>query len=105
MGIALTTERAVELIYQAVDEINPTLPANARVAKSPETVLYGPGGALDSLGLVNLVVAVEEALANETGLLLTLADQRAMSRRKSPFRTIAVLAEYICELAKEPEGG
>ena len=60
----------------------------------PETPLFGEGGHLDSVGLVSLVVAVEEAIEDRLGVSISLADERAMSQARSPFRTIGSLAEY-----------
>jgi acyl carrier protein len=65
------------------------------------TVLFGPGALLDSMGLVTLVVDVEQQVLQEYGLSVTLADDRAMSQRNSPFRTIGTLRDYIGLLARE----
>lgn len=91
----------LDLIYAAIDEINPTLPPDRQIAKSPETQLFGRGSALDSLGLVNLVVATEARLM-EAGATVSLADERAMSQRQSPFRSVATLRDYVATLL---EGG
>lgn len=63
-----------------------------------ETTLFGRDGVLDSMGLVALVVAVEQAIEDEYGVSVSLADERALSERKSPFRTIGTLAEYARRL-------
>lgn len=63
----------------------------------PDTALFGPDGLLDSIALVSLVVAVEEAVEDGHGVSVTLADQRALSRSRSPFRTVGSLAEYAQE--------
>ncbi len=70
------------------------------------THLIGSGGVLDSLGLVTLIVDLEQKLADEYGLPLTLADERAMSQTNSPFRTIRALADHIRLLVEEgqPDG-
>jgi acyl carrier protein len=65
------------------------------------TYLIGSGSLLDSLGLVNLIVDLEQRLADEYGISITLADERAMSQKHSPFRTVGSLAEYICLLNGE----
>ena len=67
----------------------------------PETPLFGRNGVFDSMGLVSLVVAVEEAIADELGVEITLADQRAMSEKKSPFLSVRTLAEYATRLIDE----
>ena len=65
------------------------------------TCLIGHQSVLDSLGLVTLLVDLEQRLDEEYGLSLTLADERAMSRQQSPFRTVQALADYICLLIEE----
>ena len=65
------------------------------------TELFGRDGILDSMGLVNLVVALEEVIQERYGVAITLADERAMSRSKSPFQTISSLDEHIKGLLRE----
>lgn len=60
-----------------------------------EARLYGRQGVLDSLGLVSLLAAVEQAMEEQYGVQVTLADERAFSQARSPFRTVKSLAEYI----------
>jgi D-alanine--poly(phosphoribitol) ligase subunit 2 len=59
-----------------------------------ETPLFGREGILDSLGLVTLIVAVEQALEDVFGVSVSLADDKAMSQQHSPYRTIGTLAGY-----------
>ena len=59
-----------------------------------ETRLFGKDGILDSMGLVSLVVAVEQAIEESFGIQIRLADERALSQRRSPYRSIRTLAEY-----------
>ena len=66
-----------------------------------DAYIFGPVGVLDSMGLVNLVVALEERILEEFGVPITIADERAMSRTKSPFLNVENLAEYITELLRE----
>ena len=94
-------QRLVAIIYDDIDEINELLPAEQHAEKSLDAVLVGESGSLDSFGLVNLIVAVEQRVNDEFGIALTLADERAMSRSRSPFRTVATLRDYIAALLKE----
>ena len=68
---------------------------------TPATRLYGDKGILDSLGLVSLVVAVERQIQNDFGKKIILANERAMSQKKSPFRDVRNMAEYIEMLLSE----
>jgi acyl carrier protein len=61
---------------------------------SAETPLFGREGVLDSVGLVTVVVAVEQAIEDNFGVSVSLADEKAMSQTRSPFRTVGSLAEY-----------
>ena len=88
-------ERIEQAVFVAVDELNETLFEDQRLVKSGDTALYGENGRLDSLGLVNLIVAVEEQVFDAFDVHLTLADEKAMSQRHSPFRSLATLCAYI----------
>ncbi len=76
-----------------------TLPETARAGANP--VIFGPGGALDSLGLVNFLADLEYRLAEAHGRELVLASERAMSRSRSPFRDVDALTAYVAELLAE----
>jgi D-alanine--poly(phosphoribitol) ligase subunit 2 len=67
----------------------------------PDTPLFGKAGLFDSLGLVNLILALEEAIQDDTGVAVTLADERAMSQARSPFRTVGSLAGYAFQMVEE----
>lgn len=97
----MPTEILEKMIYPVVDEIALNLPDPAALRKVPEMPLFGTGAALDSLGLVSLIIAVEQKVEEETGKQLRLVNEKAMSRKNSPFRTLASLAEYVNELLKE----
>ena len=88
----------MELIEIIVEELNVLSDADTH---NSEANIFGPDGVLDSMGLVNLVVAMEERVLEKFGVPITIADERAMSRTKSPFRNVANLAEYISELLRE----
>lgn len=73
-------------------------------APTEETYLVGRRAALDSLGLVTLIVELEQRIEEEFDAALTLASERAMSQKNSPFLTVATLADYICTLLDEQRG-
>jgi len=45
--------------------------------------------------LVSLIVAIEREVEDTFGIALTLANERALSLKVSPFRSIQSLADYI----------
>lgn len=97
----LSKEKVMKIIYSAVDDVNKLLPRESRLVKSPGSVLMGRSGKLDSLGLINMIVAVESNIENEFGVSISLVDARAMSQEKGPFGTIQALADYISTLLEE----
>jgi len=85
----------VREIYQAIGRINELRDPGDRIGYSEETVLYGSGGALDSLGLVSLILDVEQAVNERVGTSLVLADAQAMAQRHNPFRDVRSLADHV----------
>ena len=75
------------------------------VTVSEETRLLGANGVLDSLGLVSLVLDLEQQINDTLGTTIALADERAMSQTRSPFRSVSSLADYIETLLAEQQGG
>jgi acyl carrier protein len=94
-------ESILSAIYRAVDWINEELPADRRLIKAPETRLLGPQSVLDSMHLVSLIVTTEREIEDALGVTLTLANDRALSMKASPFRSIQSLADYIALLIED----
>jgi acyl carrier protein len=90
----MDVDAARAIVYDAIDAVNQQLPAAKRLRKSPDTNIIGPGSALDSLAIINLVVAVEEKVADRTGVAVQLLDAD-MIGGDSPFRTVDSLARHI----------
>ena len=67
---------------------------------SEKTPLYGQKGNLDSIALVSLIVSVEERLS-EIGDNVTIASEKAFSRKISPFLNVRTLVNFIEELLNE----
>lgn len=93
--------RLVEIVVAAVGDYAASTGGGQAAPVSGSTVLFGPKGALDSIGLVSVLVALEQELAESHGLAVSLMDDRAMSRERSPFRTPETLADYVLDLAGE----
>ncbi len=91
-----TKEEITKIIFTSIDEINAELEIN--IPKSANSNLFGIESDLDSLGLVNLIISIEEAINDKYDVSITLADEKAMSRRNSPFKNIQSLVDYLHEL-------
>ena len=98
-------EKIIAAVYRAVDWVNDELPPDRRIIKAPETRLLGPQSVLDSIHLVSLIVTTEREIEEAFGVALTLADERALSMKTSPFRSIQSLADYITLLMRDARNG
>ena len=97
----LIDKKIKQAIFNSIEEINQQLEKEDELENSVDTILFGEGGKLDSLGLINLVVAVEQNIEDEFDVTITLADERAMSQENSPFMNVGSLVEYIGILLNE----
>lgn len=95
-------ERIQQIIFEALAAANQARDVNEQIAIAPDARLYGRDGQLESMGLVALLIDVEEALQDE-GYSVSLSDERAMSMSRSPFRDVSTLVGYIEGLLKEAE--
>lgn len=85
------------LVLESVQLLAEDFELDALKNPTPETKLYGEGGALDSMALVNLIADLEEAVSEKFGASIALADEKAMSAKRSPYRSVASLAEAVIE--------
>ena len=90
-----------DIVLGAMHTANLTRADDAQMTVAADAPIFGPGSPLDSLGLVSLLMDIEDGLA-QIGIQLTLSDARAMSRKRSPFRDVPELVAFITELLREP---
>jgi len=90
-----TKERVRDLLGRAIDRANEVRPPESRIPQDASTPLTGPEAALDSLGLVNLVVAVETLAEEEFGAPLSLFEEMGNERAATSFRTVGALAAFL----------
>jgi acyl carrier protein len=97
----VATAELLDIVLAAMMAANLNRPEDAQMVVSAEAPIFAPGSPLDSLGLVSLLMDIEDALA-QLGVQLTLSDARAMSRKRSPFRDVPELVTFITELLRDP---
>ncbi len=94
-------QKIEKIIVEALEELNEESENINLSDISKETKLYGGNGALDSLALVSLIADLEEIISDEFDKDIVLADEKAMSQRTSPFRSVESLSNYIQKLIEE----
>jgi acyl carrier protein len=95
MSSSSDVEQVLQAIYQTIAELNGQLPATQQLAAAPETVLVGEKGQLDSLGLINLLVNLEDVLAAAVGRRIKIFDERLLANAQGPMATVGALAEHV----------
>jgi acyl carrier protein len=68
-----------------------------------DTPIIGPGAVIDSIGVVSLIVDIEQRLEMDHQVSVTLANDRAMSQKNSPFRTAGVLADHVLATVRQDQ--
>jgi acyl carrier protein len=96
----ITDDTIREVVLNAMRNANEARDAASQLAVSPEAPIFGPDSTLDSLGLVGLLLDIEEGL-QEIGWDVVLSDERAVSQKRSPFRSVRSLVAYVGTLARE----
>lgn len=103
--MAVTLDALTALIHETLADTLEERGRAAAGAVGPDTALYGEGGLLDSLGVATLVMELEVRLDERHGVAVVLADDKAMSRRSSPFRTFGSLRDYTWERVEKAQSG
>ncbi len=91
-------DRVQELVFEALKDFGTNEQLPGLEHPEADTLLFGANGVLDSLALVSLIADLETMVEERMGIRVTLADERAMSRNRSPFRTADTLVDYIREM-------
>ena len=93
-------EKIAQAIFQAIDDVNQLL-KDEKIEKSLHTNLLGESAKLDSLGLLNFIVAVEDRIDDCFGVTITLASESAISHDDNAFKNVQSLVDYIDSLLKD----
>lgn len=96
----ISRAEVLECVTAAVAALGRELKNESLAHPDEETRLFGEKSGLDSMGLVTLIVDLEEAVRARFGRVIVIADERAMSRLHSPFRRVGALADHVHEKLK-----
>lgn len=92
-----------QLIIDTVNDLAEQDELELDGAVSADTALFGEGGILDSMALVSTVIALEQAIEEKYEVNIGLADEKALSQKNSPYRTVTTLADYSSQLISEQQ--
>jgi hypothetical protein len=92
-----TATAIADLLTQVITGMNDMLPADEQLPAGPDVVLMGEGGVLDSLGIANFLVALEEAMEERFGRALSLSDNDLTDLFAGPPVTPTTLAKHLAD--------
>lgn len=100
-----TRDTILDALLETCDEINGQLPASERLTTDPETVrdevLIGEGGVLDSLGVLNFLMAFETRLEQDGGWTIALVGDEALAVDRM---TLGGLADVVVQRVETGAG-
>jgi acyl carrier protein len=73
-----------QIVFQAIDRVNQVLLDESAVPKEAGTILLGDGAVLDSMGFVNLIVALEEQLSSVAGVSVNVVEELNVADNDAP---------------------
>ena len=94
------------LIYSAVDQYNLFHPENQRLEKKTDTVLFSRtgftgSGTLDSIGLINFLVLVEEKIKHAFSDAFVLDIQKVLLDKEKQLKDVKSFSHYLATLISE----
>lgn len=94
-----TKKELLDIIYRSLEEVNEQLPNDRQFQKSPDAILVGRTGGLDSLGFVNFVALVEEKCAHKYGITVSLME--ASSSEDAALENVSSFADSLFQRLSE----
>ncbi|MTJ28992.1 MULTISPECIES: hypothetical protein [Aphanizomenonaceae] len=88
-------EEVVKIIKKAFQEVGDKSNINLPENIDEKMRILGGNSPFDSMHVVNIIVIIEEYIADTFDLNITLANEHTMSQGKSPFLSISTLTDYI----------
>ena len=101
MNKILKTPSRAEIVAIIGETVHPFRELNT-VTDLSSVAIYGDG-CMDSMALVIFLAELEARIGETTGVDLVLANEKAMSRSRSPYRDAGALADFVLEQLREAE--
>lgn len=98
----MNSQQALDVVFDAIDVVNSQRADADQIPKRADVVLVGDGGALDSLGFVTLILAIERRVADITGIEIELLDGEGYAAESFGARTAVSFREMVLERIREP---
>ena len=101
--LVVSRKKIKEVIFLALESFNASQDTDNQVPIDESTVLIGRHSVVDSIGLVSLVIEIEQQIGEQLDLSISLTSEKAMSLRVSPFRRIKTLIDFVVQELSEDD--
>jgi hypothetical protein len=99
-----TSETIKNIVHSAITALNEELPEGERVEFKGDCRLIGPRGNLSSLQIINLVIHVEEGIAEHIGAELELTVNEELFNQDGPLQTVDTLIAHLSKALAVDDG-
>ena len=96
-------EKIKNIVMDSLREFNEEVDEDKLLEISENTILLDKKGKLDSLDFVTLVIIAESNIFNKLDKNITILNEKAFSKKYSPFKDVKSLTEFIVELLESEE--
>lgn len=98
----MTADSMQPLVTRALAEVQVMLPPRLVIPEDLDApLLDASGGPLESLGVINLMVALERYVQTEFGKQISLAEALAEPAESSPFRSRRSIEIHLSKLVSQ----
>lgn len=103
----ISTEEIYDIVYTAIDEFNEMQEEDEQLEKKPSAVLFSrPGytekGVLDSMGIVNLLISIDETMdSDERSVDIHFDVNHILENKESVLQNIGTLVDHIYSLSQK----
>lgn len=92
-------------IFKVIDEVNNILSKDQILEKSRETVLLGHNSKLDSIGLINFIISLEQKIEEDFNTKVSLMTDLHEEKGTTNLANVGSLIEQINTLLKRGRYG
>ncbi len=90
----------LNLIFSSVKDLNKQQPPESKLKSKKNELLIAEKSNLDSLGLVTLLIIIEDKIKKDLNKKIVLVNDKLISVENTPFKTIDSLARWLVKNVK-----
>ena len=90
----------LNLIFSSVKNLNKQQPPESKLKSKKNELLIAEKSNLDSLGLVTLLIMIEDKIKKDLNKKIVLVNDKLISVENTPFKTIDSLARWLVKNVK-----